>query len=180
MTTIAFRDGILAADSAITTAGVLDGYAEKIAANKKGDLFAGSGSFEEIEEIKDWFLRGEKGPAPEIFRDEAGETETKVMVFRASGRIDTMNSKPRWSPIFLPEALPFVSLGSGDHLALGALAMGATAVEAVQIASLFDGATNSRILVLPLGISNARPTIVDEDMSRFLRLSLEVRDIPDY
>jgi hypothetical protein len=44
---------------------------------------------------------------------------------------------------------PFVAAGSGVELALGAMAMGASAIEAVKIASRFDAGTNDVVQHTP-------------------------------
>lgn len=44
----------------------------------------------------------------------------------------------------------FYAIGSGSHLALGAMAMGATPKEAIKVASRWDVATGSEIQVMSL------------------------------
>lgn len=65
MTTIAYRDGVMAADTLTTWGNSRDGYVSKIA--KRGSvLAAGSGSMAHVQRFLDWFRTGMKGDPPEF------------------------------------------------------------------------------------------------------------------
>jgi hypothetical protein len=65
MTTIAYRDGVIASDTGMTVAGVKIGTVRKIARNQKGDLCGGAGSATFVSEFLHWFKNGERGAPPD-------------------------------------------------------------------------------------------------------------------
>lgn len=64
MTTIAFKDGVLAADTLVSAEGVRSGYTTKI--RKIGPVLAGgSGRVRDVQAFLDWFVGGMDGEPPE-------------------------------------------------------------------------------------------------------------------
>ena len=125
MTVIAFREGVLAADSLITGGGTRLGYASKI--RKIGPvLAAASGSWPQALSFLDWFSGGMDGDPPEV--DEKAEG---LLIY--DGRLVTWSDKG-WDHI----VAPFYAIGCGAAEARGAMAAGASAVEAVKAACLVD------------------------------------------
>lgn len=140
MTTIVYRDGILAADTLMTAGPRREGFCTKIARNDKGDLAAGAGSATEMTAFLKWFLAGEN--LDDGYPVEK-ESESSGVVFRADGRIDVYERGG-----VLHMNAPFYALGSGGEFAMGALEMGADAVKAVSIAMVWDAATGGEIQTL--------------------------------
>lgn len=50
-----------------------------------------------------------------------------------------------------PIASDYFAIGSGEDYAMGAMAMGATATRAVDVAAMFDAHTGGEILAITLG-----------------------------
>jgi hypothetical protein len=146
MTTFAYKDGVLAADSAATCSGTYQGSTQKIFASKRGGLVAVSGDMAANAAFKKWVE--EKHCQGEVPDTDAAYSaiwikpngEIYVIEFRAAVRLDA----------------PFVAGGSGMDLATGAMAFGATAAEAVQVAAAFDTST-----ALPIQIARLEDLSAD-------------------
>jgi hypothetical protein len=128
MTTLAYRNGVLASDSACQCGGWRQpGAIEKIWRIKKR-LVSGTGDVNRIARFCRWVEAGMKGDAPEMGEESRGiviEPSGRVREFEATGEISLIEA-------------PFYAWGSGMPPALGALYMGATAERAVEIAILVD------------------------------------------
>lgn len=144
MTTIAFKDGILVADRCTVVPGsAVDCIRYQNSARK---IFAvndvhgvthfvtGSGNPEHIIELTAWVRAGAYGRHPSY-------EETTGFVFTPGRgvRIFSSNGGGDWI-----EASMF-ALGSGDAFALGAMAAGASAVDSVKIAAMFDPDTSAYV-----------------------------------
>jgi hypothetical protein len=136
MTTVVFRDGVLAADSQCSAAGWRQpGGMTKIWRVKRR-LVSGTGNVSRMHAFLRWVDGGMKGEAPSMGDDSNGiviDPDGTVHEYEAAGEI-------------VAEA-PFYAWGSGMPPALAALYMGASAERAVEIAILVDprsgGATQS-------------------------------------
>lgn len=139
MTTIAYKEGILAADSQVTYEGTSDSTMTKIARNALGDLCGASGSACYMYAFLRWFEGGEKGEAPTPTENDGG------IVVRTDGTIECYEH---------PGPCPFTvtakayAVGSGRKLALGAMAFGASAEEAIKVAAQFDIYTSGKVVTL--------------------------------
>ncbi len=135
MTTIVYRDGILAADSAINSAETAVGTIKKIVPVGDIGFFAFAGAQGRFNmEISDWLSKWpETGEAPECVK----KGEVCGLFAMKSGLLLQIDGggKP-----YEMEA-PFFAEGSGKFIALGALAMGATAESAVDIAIRYDNSS---------------------------------------
>ncbi|AXQ69686.1 peptidase HslV family [Caulobacter phage CcrSC] len=131
MTTIAFRDGVLAADRLITDRGARLGYKTKIV-QRKGILACGAGSTIVCREFTDWFLKGMKGSPPSM-RLHPDRPASECVIYFAKDRFLTFDG----DGIAEVEA-EYHTLGSGAAFAKGAMAAGADPVRAVEIAIQFD------------------------------------------
>lgn len=133
MTTIAYRDGILAADSASWDAnGIYFGRTRKIHKLADGSLLAGAGSNSMLLRVVNWL--NHDCDFPDV--DPEKETDRfQGLLIEPGRRVFYMDQSLEQSEFV---DLPFVAIGSGRELALGAMAMGATAREAVMIACQFD------------------------------------------
>lgn len=128
MTIIAFKDGVLAADSAFVQEDMMFGTAEKIWRRQDGTLVGGHGDAGYCEQFREWVMSGEEGEPPAGPETEDGYSCGLIVRPDCSLEIHT----PRG---VLPFNGPYYAMGSGSALAIGAMAFGATAQEAVQIAA---------------------------------------------
>lgn len=126
MTTIAYRDGILAFDSAMTLDHLRLGAHTK-AWRYKDFFICGAGSYSEIQAFKDWFMSGMNGESPY-------PTDEGVFVIITPDRKVLMCDPSGW---FVADG-PYHAWGSGMAIALGAMAAGASAIKAVEAACEID------------------------------------------
>ena len=141
MTTIAYRNGILAADTRAIIGGSTMGSINKIAKNFGGSLAGAGGNAGYNYAFIEWFRNGEEGIPPEAkVTDNALD---RGVIFRVDGKIEVYEPDGK----FMIKA-PYYALGSGMDVALGAMFMGATAEQAVQAAIAHDNGTGGDVLVL--------------------------------
>lgn len=143
MTTIAYRDGVLAADRETCYGSVRGHQATKIGQRADGAMIAGCGVATVAATFKRWFLEGEQGDRPSLGANDADDAV--MIIIRPNGDVEKYD-RLGWQII----EGPFFSFGSGFELALGAMAMGASAERAVQIAAEFGVGDPNRIDVLRL------------------------------
>lgn len=139
MTTIAFRDGVLAADTATLNGYTLLTNAVDKIVRHHGCLCGGAGRAVYLGEFQRWFLAGEFGSRPEADEDDA------AIIVRPSGLIHRFE-KGGWIELH-PK---YYSLGSGRDHAYGAFYMGATAEQAVCAAIAHEPGTGGNVTVLGL------------------------------
>lgn len=136
MTTIAYRDGALAADSLSTANGLRDGMGVKVW--RVGEaLVSACGSRSLCLKFRAWVAGGMEGQSPFEGTEEGNgivATPARVICFGQHGS---------W-----PVDAPFYSLGSGYQIAIGAMEMGATAEQAVSCAIKHDIGSGGEITVL--------------------------------
>lgn len=137
MTTIVYKDGIIAADTGAQIGGSKMGHVSKIARNKKGDLAGASGNATYSANFLSWFLEGEAfGFGPQADKD-AEYCDRAIIVRRNRPNVIEVYEK---GGMFTVKA-KYMALGSGRPEACGAMEAGADAIEAVRIAMRLD--TNS-------------------------------------
>lgn len=136
MTTIAYRDGVMAGDSLITSDNVRCGYMRKIARRDDGALCGVCGSASLLRAILAWFLSGE----PADGRPQITDNDACFIIVRTNGRVESHDQRG-----FSDDTAPFFALGSGRELAMGAMAAGATAIEAVRAAAKLDIRTGGTV-----------------------------------
>lgn len=150
MTTFAYRDGVLAADSAITMSGTYQGSTRKIFASKQGGMIAVSGDLAALAVFKRWVEENHcKGDVP------VTDAEYSAVWIKPNGEVYAVE---RDAAVLVE--VPFIAGGSGFDLATGAMAAGATAEQAVQIAAMFD--TNTQLPVQVARIDIVLPDNVVE------------------
>lgn len=137
MTTIAVRDGVVAADTLLTANGLRDDFGPKVWRVGKV-LVAACGSRPTCLRFREWVAAGMRGDSP--FNDEDGNG---IVVSHAG--IVCWSKKGCW-----PVRQPFYTLGSGYQVALGALEAGATAEEAVRAAIKWDTGSGGEVMVMSL------------------------------
>ena len=147
MTTLAYKDGVLASDSMALNSWNILGAKSKI--DRRGSiLFGASGRSSSIcRAFVDWGRRGFVGDPPSMRVDDDNNAcgfifpgGDQILMFTHDGPNEFR--------------APFFAFGSGGEHATGALAAGASPQEAIHIAARFDLGTN-----LPLRVV-ARPGII--------------------
>lgn len=142
MTTIAYRDGVLAADTAtwINDGNVrCPGRTGKLRRLSDGSLYSGAGASAQIEEFGNWLESGCKGDKPKA-------DDISVLHIRLDGTIVLYAGELER----VAGEAPFYAVGSGASAALGAMMAGASAAEAVRIAMEVDPYTAGEVDVLHL------------------------------
>ena len=134
MTTVAFRDGVLAADSFATDdSGSIQVC--KVARLPNGDVAGGAGDLGEITQALQWLARGSRGKKPAIPNASVLFTIRGVPHLASGG----------WPGVPVKGC---VAIGSGAQGALVAMRLGKTAEEAVACVIGVDHCTGGEIEVL--------------------------------
>lgn len=143
MTTIAYRDGVLAADTLVTVSTHRDGYVTKI--RKRGPLLAAAaGTLAIALKFMDWFSAGlPSDRAPDMSGGNDEKYGSSGYIFSPCGLILGF-SHQGW----VRKRAPFYAVGSGADYCYGAFAMGATAEQAVRAALVHETASGGEITVL--------------------------------
>jgi ATP-dependent protease HslVU (ClpYQ) peptidase subunit len=136
VTTIAYRDGILAADTLETGDHTALAHTNKIHRLKNGKLFAAAGTADNSEQLL-LALQNRRKP-PELAEVEGLLVELDGSTWLYEGAV--------WFP-FKAE---YLSMGSGAKFALGAMDAGCSAEEAVKIACKRDLSTREPVQVMEL------------------------------
>lgn len=142
MTTIAYRDGVMAADTLVTAGEPHWRWAtiDKLFRAQDGTIGGVSGTLPGVALFRDWFETGAFHPPPT-------DGDCYGIVVRPNGSVEV------WPgiPALLPMTAEFIAIGSGERFALGALEAGASAENAVRIAMKYDSGTGGEIKTLTLG-----------------------------
>jgi ATP-dependent HslUV protease subunit HslV len=143
MTTIAYRNGELAADTLCTIHTHRDGYVTKIA--KRGELLcAACGTWPTALKFIDWFKAGlPASREPDMSGGNDKEYGASGHIFRPDGMIIGF-SNLGWTW----KRAPYYALGSGADYCYGAFSMGATAEQAVRAALEHETASGGDVTVL--------------------------------
>ena len=129
MTTIAVRDGKMAADCGQNGGGIRRGTINKIE-RINGILVACCGYASEIEEFSAWLKKGKVDEErPKFDKSE----DFSALTLDAKG-VNVWN----WKCWGQPLEAPFYAMGSGNEIAMGAMGAGASAEQAVKIACELD------------------------------------------
>lgn len=142
MTTIAYKDGILAADTCVTDSGAICGTATKLARAPNGAIAGASGNLASCAKFLSWFAR-DFGMVEKVAKIEGNSA---ALIIDKDGTVHTLDAG---YPAFIINA-PFHAIGSGSRIALGAMAAGASAEEAVRIACGIDDGTREPVETLRL------------------------------
>lgn len=140
MTTIAFRDGVLASDSHVVFDQQVHVYdVVKIVETNDGKFAGACGKLSQAARFLQWIVNPGKRESPISDPDVSGFTVDEdgvVTIYDDEGSHE----------IELP--YNFFALGSGQEAALAAMHMGATAEQAIEIAGRVCKFTGGRIQVL--------------------------------
>lgn len=142
MTSIAYKDGELAADTLCVNGHTRTGYTRKIGRGPTGELVGSSGTTTFSRRFVEWIESGRQGDCPTPIDDNEGVREFGFVVL-TDGTIEQHE----------PEGVTFLKAdmfgcGSGRQVVLGAMAAGASAYKAVEIAIALDCYSGGEITVL--------------------------------
>ena len=141
MTTIAYRNGVLAGDSQVTDGQIwtadklfdVSSSAGRLLVGVCGDVYAGLVFVE--------WLKNEKSRKPDI-----GNEDFEAIVIAESGRVTIWNqSLIGWRP-----KGKYFAIGSGGPVAMGAMSAGKGAIDAVKVACKHDPYTRGPVRSLRL------------------------------
>lgn len=137
MTTIAYRDGVMAADSCVTVeseaAGHIKGHCVKLF-RKGGAIIGLQGESSPGMFFLEWF--GTRKPAPAVLQES--EADFCALVLDKRGKLYEYDKWCNADPVILTKSRPFHAIGSGSKAALAAMYMGANARRAVAVACALD------------------------------------------
>lgn len=141
MTAIAYRDGVMAADTQLSGGDFPRGLVLKIARSPKGTLGAAAGFAGECARLRRWVEDGEVDDwiaerlARNINAPFGDEPERfGAIIATAAGRVICLDHRGR----AIEHDAPFHVEGSAEAILLGAMAAGASAEQAVRIAIEYD------------------------------------------
>lgn len=140
MTTIAYRDGVLAADSMCSTNGTYLASVDKIHRLDDGRIVGLCGQSGVCRMVVNWLNGGEK---PVLAADD----NLNAIIVNPDGGLALLDKHL----VLIPCRAPFLADGSGREIALGAMAAGATAEHAVEIACRFDNGSFLPVQSLTIG-----------------------------
>jgi len=150
MTTVAYRSGIIASDSRATYGNIISPEAAKklIVSQRHGVVYGFAGAFakangqirrlESMERLP--WLSGETFCLEDQI-EKPDQSSTELLVVHHNGLVIGFEDG-HWVQIHGD----FYALGSGTPAALTAMHMGASAIEAVKMASLVDNNTDDRVV----------------------------------
>lgn len=141
MTVLAYRSGVLAADRQVSCGTRIDGAATKICMIN-GIMAGATGELAFNRRFLDWVRNGVPDKVPDCGDVEAGNSGVIIL------SDDTMIFLEREGLHTMELTHGFYAMGSGCGYAFGAMAMGARAIEAVQVAINLDMNCGRGITVL--------------------------------
>jgi hypothetical protein len=117
VTTIVYRDGVMAADSLICDGGIRVGTVRKITRSADGGLVSACGNLNEMVRFQDWAARG----FPADARPEMRAEDFEAVVAHPDGRIFWYDKDLRPSKrSAVPRNLMFIAAATSRLSALGA------------------------------------------------------------
>jgi hypothetical protein len=142
MTTIAVRNGIMVATGATWTS-IYRGQRPKIMRTREGALTASCGDSDMALPFFNWL---DAGADQKNLPRTPDKSDFAAMVLYPDGSVSVFTER------FLKQdaAADFYALGSGEQFALGAMGVGASAEEAVQVACYFDPWSRGPLQVVAL------------------------------
>lgn len=143
MTTIAYKNGILAADKQ-SNFGPFPTRTTKVRRHGKW-LAAATGDTARIGEIHEWIEQGMDPAKLPDFQRDAGTSATVLMVNEA-GEVYLLEN----SHVLIRIEQDFYAVGSGRDFAMMAMHLGKSAPEAVELASVYDSATGQGVDTLTI------------------------------
>lgn len=139
MTTIAYKQGILAADGLITMPGGVAGFNAIKIGMHNNILWSASGDAGWCKYFVDWCYNG----LPGHFREPPNDATGGTIYLPDDSLVQCHSHGYEYRA-----GLPFWADGSGADYAMGAMEVGATPEQAVQVAVKWDHHSGGRIVVL--------------------------------
>jgi len=137
MTVIAYKNGLIAADSMVGSNNHFAGNVGKIARNSAGDLIGTSGLTSWCSAMTVWFAKGERGKMPFLSRgNQEGPAASAIIIRQESpDRLYLAESDTQLPPyqIMIDPQCGF-AIGCGREVARGAMFAGGDAITAVKAA----------------------------------------------
>ncbi len=132
---MAYKDGVMCSDSQVQVGTLRTGTMKKVFKTKDGWLVGGAGDCNEIQRFFKW-MEGDRNPDEALkFENMSGiVVSPKGEVFWADSNLDLYSTD-----------VEFAAVGSGEKLAIGAMAMGASAEEAVRVCIKYDTGCGGKI-----------------------------------
>lgn len=143
MTTIAYRNGIIAADTGLVGGGLKDCQMNKIAKRADGAVAGACGAAWWIQAFLTWFQKG--GDMPHSKSSSYG------IVVRSPRSLIQIFESDEGTTRRLKVRAPYYAIGSGCRIAIGAMFAGATPTDAVRAAMAHDDSTYGRVTSLRMG-----------------------------
>lgn len=138
MTTIAYRDGTLAADT--LGCGGVRRRTKKL--HRVGDAILGlSGNYGDCWQFVHWWADQSKALEFRVFRTDNSDSPDLEAIVVTDGGAEIWTEHLQPTPVLEP----FFAIGSGAKAAMAAMHMGATAAKAVEIAMRVDPYTAGAI-----------------------------------
>lgn len=129
MTTIAYRDGVMAADSGVWFGDGLAPWGRKIVVDTEGTLYGVCGNAGQCNDFIEWVVAGSVGERPAADKMPEGGSSYLVMKVTQGGPVRILTA--HGTEVY---AAPYFSIGAGNTAALGAMFCGASAVRAIEAA----------------------------------------------
>lgn len=153
MTCIAYKDGVIAADTQETFGTRKIKTAGKVfrvpSGPNKGHWLCMSGASFVGQKLVEWYSDPKNKELPIVAADpDDDEAITEFLVITPDRKIYLLNE----TGAKVPFQMPFYAIGSGGDYAMGAMRRGASAAEAVRIACEFDSYCS-----LPLHVHRMAP-----------------------
>lgn len=128
MTTIAYRDGIMAADSGSHYGDIRQNWARKIAQGPDGTLYGTSGDAAQCDGFLRWVLDGCEGdqPVPDAI-NEGKDSSFIILVVPVTGRIRLITARGEET-----YEAPYFAIGYDAGVAYGAMFAGKDAITAID------------------------------------------------
>lgn len=137
MTTVAYRWGVLAADSRMMNGGWIHRFsASKLFRLPSGDVAGVTGTYAEAVAFIRWLQNGEVGDRPSL-------SESTIIRLRKTGSLTIYEAGASFDV-----TTEFGAWGSGSPAANAAMYMGADAAKAVEIAALLDDNTGGEVVTM--------------------------------
>lgn len=141
MTTIAYRDGIIAGDTQAQQHG-LTRYFKKV--HRMDDAIIGiAGNCGDVTQFLDWWRDGhnmDRLPDFRIYRGDGDAPDIQALVLQQDG-LYLWTEHFQYSPV----VQSFFAIGTGTQAALTAMHMGAPAVDAIRMAAQVDLFTGGEV-----------------------------------
>ena len=140
MTTIAYRGGVMAADTGVWTGRACHVVARKLARGNDGTLYGCCGNAAEVNAFLKWVDGGYEGDMPRPRSDKDGESSFNVLKVARGGPINLITAYGEEE-----YEADYYSIGGGNATAFGALYAGATAEMAIRATIVHGSAAHGDV-----------------------------------